>query len=85
MARAVSAIKPSAELKQDFPALSQKVNGRAVTYLDSAASAQKPQSVIDAIGKLRPTTVETMQGIIENTRFKLPPEVTTAPLMRKSH
>lgn len=35
--------------KGDFPALSQKVNGRAVTYLDSAASAQKPQAVIDAM------------------------------------
>lgn len=35
--------------KGDFPALSQKVNGRAVAYLDSAASAQKPQSVIDAM------------------------------------
>ncbi len=34
------------------------------------------QSVIDAIGKLRPTTVSTLSGTQENTRFKLPPEVT---------
>ena len=34
------------------------------------------QGVIDAIGRLRPTIVETMAGEAENTRFKLPPEVT---------
>ena len=49
MAHAMNAIKASADLKQDFPALSQLVNGRVVTYLDSAASAQKPQCVIDAM------------------------------------
>ena len=49
MAHAMNAIKASADLKQDFPALSQLVNGRVVTYLDSAASAQKPQAVIDAM------------------------------------
>ena len=39
-------------VKNDFPALSQKVNGRLVTYLDSAASAQKPQVVIDAMNRV---------------------------------
>jgi len=39
-------------LKADFPALAQKVNGRAVAYLDSAASAQKPQAVIDAMNRV---------------------------------
>jgi 4-hydroxy-3-methylbut-2-enyl diphosphate reductase len=34
------------------------------------------QGVVDAIRKLRPTRVETMAGNAENTRFKLPPEVT---------
>jgi len=32
------------------------------------------QGVIDAIGTLRPTQLETMPGEPENTRFKLPPE-----------
>jgi cysteine desulfurase/selenocysteine lyase len=36
-------------LKSDFPALSQKVNGQPICYLDSAASSLKPQVVIDAI------------------------------------
>ena len=39
-------------MKQDFPALAQMVNGHAVAYLDSAASAQKPQCVIDAMNKV---------------------------------
>ena len=37
------------DLKLDFPVLAQTVNGRMVAYLDSAASAQKPQCVIDAM------------------------------------
>src|SRR3954471_19763583 len=46
---ALAAVKKSADLKLDFPALARKVNGKPVTYLDSAASAQKPQAVIDAM------------------------------------
>jgi 4-hydroxy-3-methylbut-2-en-1-yl diphosphate reductase len=34
------------------------------------------QGVVDAIGRLRPTQVDTMAGDLENTRFKLPAEVT---------
>lgn len=49
MARTLNAVKTSTDLKQDFPALTRQVNGRPLTYLDSAASAQKPQSVIDAM------------------------------------
>jgi cysteine desulfurase/selenocysteine lyase len=49
MARALNAVKSSGDLKLDFPALQRRVNGHAVTYLDSAASAQKPQYVIDAM------------------------------------
>ncbi|MDP7009405.1 MAG: cysteine desulfurase [Phycisphaerales bacterium] len=32
-----------------FPILQQEVNGKKLVYLDSAATTQKPQSVIDAI------------------------------------
>ncbi|NVD07372.1 cysteine desulfurase CsdA [Vibrio sp. JPW-9-11-11] len=32
-----------------FPALTQQVNGQRLVYLDSAATTQKPQCVIDAI------------------------------------
>lgn len=36
-------------LRRDFPILNQKVHGRPLAYLDSAATSQKPQQVIDAI------------------------------------
>lgn len=36
-------------VRADFPILSRQVNGRPLVYLDSGASAQKPQVVIDAI------------------------------------
>lgn len=44
--------RPVVALKSDFPALAQKINGRGVAYLDSAASAQKPQAVIDAMARV---------------------------------
>jgi cysteine desulfurase/selenocysteine lyase len=36
-------------IRADFPALHQKVHGRPLVYLDSAATALKPQPVIDAV------------------------------------
>ena len=36
-------------LRTDFPALDQLVRGKPLVYLDSAASAQRPQRVIDAM------------------------------------
>ena len=36
-------------LKKDFPILDQQVRGRPLVYLDSAATSQKPLSVIQAI------------------------------------
>lgn len=38
-----------AELRHDFPMLKQKMHGKPLIYLDSAATAQKPQCVIDSI------------------------------------
>ena len=35
--------------RADFPALQQQVHGKPLAYLDSAASAQRPQVVIDAM------------------------------------
>jgi cysteine desulfurase/selenocysteine lyase len=35
--------------REDFPILHQKIHGKPLVYLDSAASSQKPQAVIDAI------------------------------------
>ncbi|NGX59180.1 MAG: Cysteine desulfurase [Chlamydiae bacterium] len=37
------------QVREDFPILRQKVHGKPLIYLDSAATSQKPQTVIDAI------------------------------------
>ncbi|MGX5770161.1 cysteine desulfurase [Microbacterium trichothecenolyticum] len=38
----------AAALRADFPILGQRVNGERLVYLDSGATSQKPQAVIDA-------------------------------------
>jgi cysteine desulfurases, SufS subfamily len=40
-----------AKVRSDFPALTQKVHGKNLVYLDSAATTLKPQSVIDRVAK----------------------------------
>ena len=37
------------KIRNDFPILSRKVNGNDLVYLDSAATSQKPNEVIEAI------------------------------------
>jgi cysteine desulfurase/selenocysteine lyase len=37
------------KIRADFPILSRTVHGKPLVYLDSAASAQKPQQVMDAL------------------------------------
>ncbi len=36
-------------IREDFPILKQQVHGKPLVFLDSAASAQKPRAVIDAM------------------------------------
>ena len=52
----------------------------AIGSVGVTAGASAPehlvQGVVEAIGRLRSTILETMPGEAENTRFKLPPEVT---------
>jgi cysteine desulfurase/selenocysteine lyase len=38
-----------AKVRQDFPILAQKIRGKDFVFLDSAASAQKPRCVMDAM------------------------------------
>ena len=38
-------------VRQDFPVLHQDVHGKPLAYLDSAASAQRPTQVIEAMGE----------------------------------
>jgi len=35
------------KIRKDFPILSRRVNGKALVYLDNAASTQKPRAVLD--------------------------------------
>src|SRR5215208_4823058 len=37
------------EIRSDFPVLARRVNGKPLVYVDNAATAQKPASVIEAI------------------------------------
>jgi cysteine desulfurase/selenocysteine lyase len=49
-----SEVAPSfdvARIREDFPVLKQTIHGKPLVYLDSAATAQKPWSVIEAIRK----------------------------------
>ena len=39
------------KIRNDFPILTREVYGKALVYLDNAASAQKPKAVIDAMMK----------------------------------
>jgi cysteine desulfurase/selenocysteine lyase len=37
------------KIRADFPVLKQRIHGKPLVYLDSAATAQKPTAVVDAI------------------------------------
>src|SRR5579883_3232018 len=39
------------EVRNDFPVLDQMVNGHPLTYLDNAATSQKPNQVIDELSR----------------------------------
>lgn len=45
-----------ARLRKDFPILAREVHGHPITYLDSAASSQRPVAVLDAMREYEETT-----------------------------
>lgn len=60
---------PIEEIRAEFPILQQEVHGRPLVYLDSAASAQKPRAVTDAIAALyRDDYANVHRGIHELSR-----------------
>src|SRR5262249_46135924 len=44
------------QTRRDFPILDRIVNGRRLVYLDSAASSQKPRTVIEAMARYYETS-----------------------------
>jgi cysteine desulfurase/selenocysteine lyase len=62
------------KLRQDFPILSQKVNGKPLVYLDNGATTQKPQQVIDAISNY----YQTQNANIHRGVHQLSIEITIA-------
>ena len=58
----------------DFPILRQPMNGKPLAYLDSAASAQKPQAVIDAMR----LAMETQYANVHRGVYALSQATTTA-------
>jgi len=48
-AASAPAARAPLDLRSDFPVLRREENGRPIAYLDSAATSQKPQAVIDAM------------------------------------
>ncbi|MGE3775299.1 MAG: aminotransferase class V-fold PLP-dependent enzyme, partial [Gammaproteobacteria bacterium] len=50
MAAAPQAMRyDAARVRADFPILAREINGHPLSYLDSAASAQRPRAVIEAV------------------------------------
>ncbi|HJV30141.1 MAG TPA: cysteine desulfurase, partial [Gaiellaceae bacterium] len=60
------------KLRADFPIFQQEVNGKPLAYLDSAASAQKPRQVLDAIR----TFYETSYANVHRGVYKLAEDAT---------
>ena len=60
------------QLRADFPILDREIHpGVPLTYLDSTATAQKPNAVIEAMNELR-VPVDTLEGIIPADMWPLP-------------
>jgi len=52
------------KIRAQFPILSREINGYPLAYLDNAASAQKPDAVIDAMaGQMRSSFANVHRGI----------------------
>ena len=53
-----------ARIREDFPILRREVHGRPLVYLDNAASAQKPEAVIEAMaGAMRGSYANVHRGL----------------------
>ncbi|MEG0287551.1 MAG: SufS family cysteine desulfurase [Victivallaceae bacterium] len=62
------------DTKKDFPMFSRLINGRPLIYLDTAATAHKPASVVEAVsdfyGKYYGTVFRTTYALSQEASFK---------------
>jgi cysteine desulfurase/selenocysteine lyase len=66
---ATIADKPLVDARADFPILSREFSGKRVAYLDSAATAQRPQQVIEAMDRYqRESYAPVHRGVYELAR-----------------
>jgi cysteine desulfurase/selenocysteine lyase len=57
---------PPLDVRADFPILSRTVHGKPLVYLDSTATSQKPQAVLDAMDDYyRTTNANIHRGVYE--------------------
>ena len=63
-----------AAIKADFPLLKRVLKGHPIAYLDSAASSQKPQVVIDAMS----TYYETINANVHRGVYEIAEAATNA-------
>lgn len=61
-------------IRADFPILSREVHGKPMAFLDSAASAQKPRQVIDAVSAV----YETEYANVHRGAYQLSERATNA-------
>jgi cysteine desulfurase/selenocysteine lyase len=62
------------KVKADFPLLQREIHGRPLVFLDSAASSQKPQVVIDAMS----TFYETINANVHRGVYEIAEAATNA-------
>jgi cysteine desulfurase/selenocysteine lyase len=60
------------KVKKDFPIFKRKVNGKPLTYLDSASTSQKPRQVIEAVTDF----YETCNSNVHRSVYKTSEEAT---------
>jgi cysteine desulfurase/selenocysteine lyase len=68
------ATKPLADVRADFPVLGRKFGGKRLAYLDSAATAQKPRQVIEAMDRF----YRESYGTVHRSLYQLARESTEA-------
>jgi cysteine desulfurase/selenocysteine lyase len=61
-------------IRKDFPILDRQINGRRIVYLDSAASSQKPRSVIETMDRF----YETSYAPTHRSAYQLATDATEA-------